>query len=67
LTPDLYPELLREVTATRVAAFYSSTVRGRVERFRLDNLCAMNFVLRGAPGGGGTVSLLLDNQGKTLA
>jgi len=65
--PELYPELLREVTAERVAAFYASNVRGPVLRYRLDNLHAMNFVLRGALGGGGTTSLLVDAQGKTLA
>jgi hypothetical protein len=36
-------------------------------RYRLDNLGALNFLLRGALGGGGTVSLLLDQQGKTMA
>jgi hypothetical protein len=65
--PELYPELLREVTAERVAAFYASNVSGPVTRYRLDNLCAMNFLLRGALGGGGTTSLLVDAQGKTLA
>ena len=34
---------------------------------RLDNLHALNFMLYGALGGGGTVSLLVDNQGKTLS
>jgi len=67
LTPELYPELLREVTAERVAEFYSSNVTGPVTRYQLDNLCAMNFLLRGALGGGGTTSLLVDAQGKTLA
>ena len=67
LRPELYPELLREVTAERVAAFYASNVRGPVTRYRLDNLRAMNFVLREALGGGGTTSLLVDAQGKTLA
>lgn len=65
--PELYPELLREVTAERIAAFYASNVQGPVARYRLDNLSAMNFVLRGALGGGGTTSLLVDAQGKTLA
>jgi hypothetical protein len=67
LTPDLYPELVRELTAERVAEYFRSNTRGAVSRFRLDNLCAMNFLLRGALGGGGTTSLLLDQQGKTLA
>ena len=67
LTPRLYPELVRELTAERIADFYASSIRGSVSRYRLDNLFAMNFVLRGALGGGGTVSLMLDNQGKTMA
>jgi hypothetical protein len=67
LRPEFYPELLREVTADRVASFYASNVSGPVTRYRLDNLCAMNFLLSGALGGGGTTSLLVDAQGKTLA
>jgi hypothetical protein len=67
IRPDLYPELVRELTAERVAAYFRSTVHGAVTRYRLDKLHAMNFVLRGALGGGGTTSLLLDNQGKTMA
>jgi hypothetical protein len=67
LRPELYPVLLREVTAERVGEYYSSSVRGPVERYRLDNLHAVNFVLRAALGGGGTVSLLVDTQGKTMA
>jgi hypothetical protein len=66
-TAALYPELVREVTAERVASFFRSNVRGPVLRYRLDNLHALNFVMRGALGGGGTTSLLLDNQGKTVA
>jgi hypothetical protein len=38
-----------------------------VERYELPNLHALNFVLHQALGGGGTVSLKLDAQGKTLA
>jgi hypothetical protein len=67
LTPELYPELVREVTAERVAAWFATNVHGPVERYRLDNLCALNFVLRNALGGGGTVSLLVDAQGKTMS
>jgi hypothetical protein len=67
LTPELYPELVREVTAERVAEYFRSNVKGPVMRYRLDNLGALNFLLRGALGGGGTVSLLLDQQGKTMA
>jgi hypothetical protein len=33
----------------------------------LDNLEGLNFLLEGALGGGGTTSLLVDPQGKTLS
>jgi hypothetical protein len=61
-----YPVLAREVTAARVQAFFGDRVKGPVERFELPNLGALNFVLHEALGGGGTVSLRLDAQGKTL-
>lgn len=67
LKPEFYSEILREVTVDKVANFFSSNVKGPVERYCLDNLSAVNFVLHGALNGGGTVSLLLDNQGKTLS
>jgi hypothetical protein len=67
LSPELYPEIVREVTAGRVAAFYRSLARGKVTRYRLDNLGALNFTMQNALGGGGTLSLQLDNQGKTAS
>ena len=39
----------------------------RVERFELPNLGALNFLLHGALGGGGTLSLMTDAQGKTFS
>lgn len=62
---DLYPVLLREATAERVAAHFGSVCRGRVERFEVPNLFALNFLLHDSLGGGGTASLLTDAQGKT--
>jgi hypothetical protein len=61
-----YPILEREVTAERVKAFFGAVVKGEVERFELPNLGALNFLLHEALGGGGTVSLRVDAQGKTL-
>lgn len=61
-----YPVLVREVTAERVAVFFGHFVRGKVERFELPNLGALNFLLHEALGGGGTLSLRIDAQGKTL-
>jgi hypothetical protein len=61
-----YPTLLREVTAERVKRHFGALVQGGVERFELPNLGALNFLLHGALGGGGTVSLRTDAQGKTF-
>jgi hypothetical protein len=61
-----YPILVREVTAARVKTFFQDLVKGKVERYELPNLWALNFVMREALDGGGTLSLRTDAQGKTL-
>jgi hypothetical protein len=62
-----YPLLVREVTAERVKAHFGELVKGEVERYELPNLGALNFLLHEALGGGGTVSLRIDAQGKTFS
>ncbi|WP_321474549.1 hypothetical protein [uncultured Paludibaculum sp.] len=64
--PEDYPVLLRELTAEKVHSFFGSRVHGPVVRYELPNVHALNFVLQGALGGGGTVTLRLDAQGKTF-
>jgi len=61
-----YPVLLRELTPERVKSFFGALVHGKVERFELPNLGALNFLLHESLGGGGTVSLRIDAQGKTF-
>jgi hypothetical protein len=61
-----YPVLLREVTAERVKQHLGELVKGRVERFELPNLGALNFLLYEALDGGGTLSLRIDAQGKNM-
>ena len=63
--PRHYPIILREVTPARVREFFGDLVKGRIERFELPNLGAINLLLHEALGGGGTVSLRIDAQGKT--
>jgi len=63
---EYYPVLVKYLTAEKVAEHFSGMVLGPVERFELPNLGALNFVLHRALGGGGTRSLKLDAQGKTL-
>jgi len=65
--PAFYPLLARALTVERVAAHFRGMLTGPVERFELPNLNALNFLLHGALGGGGTVSLKTDAQGKTLS
>lgn len=67
LEDKYYPILVREVTAERVKAHFGDMVKGEVERFELPNLGALNFLLHGALGGGGTLSLMTDAQGKTFS
>lgn len=62
-----YPLIVERVTAERVKRHFGSLVKGDVERFELDNLCALNFLLHGALDGGGTVSLMTDAQGKVFS
>jgi hypothetical protein len=67
LKPEFYPVLVREVTAERVKNHFADICKGDVERFELPNLNALNFLLHQCLGGGGTVSLKTDPQGKTLS
>ena len=61
-----YDLIVREVTAARVKAHFGALVRGDVVRYEAANVRALNFVLRGALGGGGPRSLRSDNLGKSL-
>ena len=65
--PEVYEVLRREVTAERVRVHFREVCRGRVERFEVPNLLALNFLLHDSLGGGGTESLKTDAQGKTHA
>jgi hypothetical protein len=62
-----YPILVREVTPERVKQHFGEFVRGNVIRYELPNLGALNFLLHEALGGGGTLSLRIDAQGKTYS
>lgn len=67
LKPEYYPLLVEHVTAEAVKQHFGAMVKGDVERFELPNLGALNFLLHGALGGGGTLSLMTDAQGKTFS
>lgn len=63
---EYYPLLVKYLTVERIKKHFEGIAFGDVERFELPNLLALNFLLHRALGGGGTVSLKLDAQGKTL-
>src|SRR5258708_775937 len=65
--PEIYPWLKRTLTAALVQRRFKGICLGRVERHEVPNLWALNFLLHESLGGGGTVSLRLDAQGKTLS
>ena len=67
LEPRWYELLERHVTRDRVVAHFRGVITGDVVRFELPNLLALNFLLHGALGGGGTLSLKTDAQGKVYS
>lgn len=67
LKDEYYPLLVREVTAEKVKQHFAGICHGAVERFELPNLKALNFLLHESLGGGGTLSLMTDAQGKTFS
>ncbi len=65
--PEIYPWLKRTLTSNLVKRRFKGICLARVERHEVPNLWALNFLLHESLGGGGTVSLRLDAQGKTLS
>lgn len=61
-----YDVIVRELTAVRVKDHFGPMVTGDVVRYEAPNVLALNFVMRGALGGGAPRSLRSDNLGKTL-
>ncbi len=64
---EWYPLLSEVLTEQKVKEYFTGLTLGKVERYEIPNLWALNFVLHDTLGGGGTVSLKLDAQGKTIA
>jgi hypothetical protein len=65
--PKDYPLLVAQVTAERVGAHFAGVVEGRVVRYELPRIAALNFVMTETLGGGVTRSLALDAHGKSLS
>lgn len=66
-SPEIYDWLRGALTPAKVKSFFKGITFGDVTRFELDNIHALNFLLDKTLDGGGTRSLMIDPQGKTLA
>lgn len=66
-SPEIYDWLVDNLTPVVVKKFFEGITFGKVLRYQLDNLHALNFLLEQTLDGGGTRSLMIDPQGKTLA
>jgi len=66
-TPEAYPYLVEQVTATRVRAFFAHRGVTAVARYELPRLGALNLVIDDLLEGGVNGSLNLDGHGKTLS
>ena len=65
--PEAYPVIKKMLTASIVKRHFKGICKGKVTRHEVPNLGALNFLLEECLGGGGTVSLRIDAQGKTLS
>ncbi|WP_266184241.1 acyclic terpene utilization AtuA family protein [Dyella humicola] len=65
--PEDLPLLRAQLTEDAVAAYLAHVVKGRVTRYELPGIHALNFVCEQALGGGGMASLRHDALGKGMA
>jgi len=65
--PEYMPWIRSQVTAGAVRQYLGHLVRGKVTRYSLPGINALNFVLEQALGGGGMASLRNDPLGKGMA
>ena len=66
-SPECYVWLRENITSEKVNDWFHSLCKGNVHRYLVPNLWAINFLLEESLGGGGTMSLQIDAQGKTFS
>ena len=62
---SIYKWAKKNITTDIVKKYFSEIVKGDVIRYELDNISALNFILKDSLGGGGSETLINDAQGKT--
>ena len=64
---EIYIWAKEHITEKLIKEHLSEIVKGDVIRYELDNILALNFILKDSLGGGGSATLINDAQGKTHA
>ena len=64
---EIYNWAKENITTLIVKKHFNEIVKGEVIRYELDNIFALNFILKDSLGGGGSETLINDAQGKTHA
>lgn len=62
-----FDQLIELVTVDKVTTWFGDLVDGRITRYEIKSLSALNFVMEHALGGGVTKSLAQDMHGKCLS
>ncbi len=65
--PEYLPFIRAALTEKSVAEYFAHILQGKVHRFEVPGVNAMNFLLEDILGGGGVASLRNDPQGKAFA
>lgn len=61
-----YKLIKEKVTVERLADYFKEIVHGKITRYEIESIGALNFVMEDALGGGVTRSLAIDMHGKSL-
>ena len=62
---EIFDWAIENLTENVVKSHFGSIVKGKVKRYKMENILALNFILFDSLGGGGSESLINDAQGKT--
>ena len=61
-----YKLIKEKVTVETLKDYFKDIVHGKITRYEIESIGALNFVMEDALGGGVTRSLAIDMHGKTL-
>ena len=61
-----YKLIKEKVTVEKLKDYFKDIVDGKITRYEIESIGALNFVMEDALGGGVTRSLAIDMHGKTL-